>query len=88
MTRESPAVDEHRLQVLLGADDSAPTVVEQDEDAVEVEPRDFGLRVTYQSSAERLEAADFLVATRAQQETRLRTLHERTELARRRDRRP
>jgi hypothetical protein len=33
---------------------------------------DFGLRVDWQSEAVRMEAAEFLVATRSQQERRLR----------------
>jgi hypothetical protein len=36
------------------------------------EPDEFGLRTAWQSEAIRIEAAEFLVATRAQQEGRLR----------------
>jgi hypothetical protein len=59
-----------------------PTVSKQTDlrpDDVPREPRhshpdddDFGLRVDWQSEAVRLEAAEFLVATRAQHERRLR----------------
>ena len=38
----------------------------------EVGDPDFGLRVDWQSEAVRMEAAEFLVATRSQQERRLR----------------
>jgi len=38
----------------------------------EVGDPDFGLRVDWQSDAVRMEAAEFLVATRSQQERRLR----------------
>lgn len=37
---------------------------------------DFGLRVDWQSEAVQMEAAEFLVATRAQQERRLRIARE------------
>ena len=46
------------------------TMDEQDPDEQDVEA--FGLRVSHQSEAVRLEAAEFLVATRAQQEAKLR----------------
>ena len=46
------------------------TMDEHDPDAQDVEA--FGLRVSHQSEAVRLEAAEFLVATRAQQEAKLR----------------
>ena len=44
-------------------------------DEHEPDPQDveaYGLRVSHQSEAVRLEAAEFLVATRAQQEAKLR----------------
>jgi hypothetical protein len=44
-----------------------------DDVALDADPDDdFGLRVDWQSEAVRMEAAEFLVATRAQQERRLR----------------
>jgi len=43
---------------------------EHDPDDQDVEA--YGLRVSHQSEAVRLEAAEFLVATRAQQEAKLR----------------
>jgi hypothetical protein len=43
---------------------------EHDPDEQDVEA--YGLRVSHQSEAVRLEAAEFLVATRAQQEAKLR----------------
>jgi hypothetical protein len=49
-----------------------------DEDEQEVEA--FGLRVGWQSEAVKIEAAEFLVATRAQQEQRLRIAKELQEL--------
>jgi hypothetical protein len=49
-----------------------------DEDEQEVEA--FGLRVDWQSEAVKIEAAEFLVATRAQQEQRLRIAKELQEL--------
>jgi hypothetical protein len=50
-----------------------PGVRPGDGPAEHVDPdEDFGLRVDWQSEAVRLEAAEFLVATRAQQEGRLR----------------
>ena len=46
------------------------TMDEHDPDDQDVEA--YGLRVSHQSEAVRLEAAEFLVATRAQQEAKLR----------------
>lgn len=46
------------------------TMDEHEPDEQDVEA--YGLRVSQQSEAVRLEAAEFLVATRAQQEARLR----------------
>lgn len=40
------------------------------------EPEEYGVRVTWQSEAEKLEAAEFLVATRAAHEERLRVAHD------------
>ncbi len=76
--RPTGHIDDHRLQVLIGADDSAPTELEDDEDQPEEirGPDDYSVRVTWQSEEEKLEAAEFMLATRAQQEARLRTMHE------------
>ena len=46
------------------------TMDEHDPDEQDVEA--YGLRVSHQSEAVRLEAAEFLVATRSQQEAKLR----------------
>jgi hypothetical protein len=40
------------------------------------EPEEYGLRVTWQSEAVRIEAAEFLVATRIQQAARIRAAHD------------
>ena len=40
------------------------------------EPEQFGLRVHWQSDEEKIEAAEFLLATRAQQDSRLRAVHD------------
>lgn len=50
-------------------DDEAMPRADQD-------PEQFGLRVAWQSEEERLEAAEFLVATRAQHEARIRAKHD------------
>jgi len=40
------------------------------------EPEQYGLRVGWQSDEEKLEAAEFLLATRVQQDARLRAVHD------------
>ncbi|MGH8894921.1 MAG: hypothetical protein ACRDWY_16710 [Actinomycetes bacterium] len=40
------------------------------------DPDDYGVRVAWQSEAVRIEAAEFLVATRIQQDARLRAAHD------------
>ena len=40
------------------------------------EPEQYGLRVLWQSDEEKIEAAEFLLATRVQQDARLRALHD------------
>jgi hypothetical protein len=40
------------------------------------EPEDYGVRVTWQSEAVRIEAAEFLVATRTEHEKRIRATHD------------
>jgi hypothetical protein len=39
------------------------------------EPAEYGVRVVWQSEAEKIEAAEFLLATRAAQEARIRATH-------------
>ena len=59
---------------------SAPEVVQHDVPAAPadstdlpyVEPEEYGLRVNWQSEAVRIEAAEFLVATRVQESSRRR----------------
>ena len=58
MVRPEATMDEHEPDAQHQPDD-------QDVEA-------YGLRVSHQSEAVRLEAAEFLVATRAQQEAKLR----------------
>lgn len=70
-------VRKDRLEVQTG---SAPEVVQHDVPAAPadrtdlpyVEPEDYGLRVNWQSEAVRIEAAEFLVATRVQESSRRR----------------
>ena len=40
------------------------------------EPEEYGLRVNWQSDEEKIEAAEFLVATRVQQDARIRAAHD------------
>jgi hypothetical protein len=66
-----------RLEV---QESTAPEVVHHDEPATPadstdlpyVEPEEYGLRVNWQSEAVRIEAAEFLVATRVQEDSRRR----------------
>lgn len=80
--RSARPADERRLEVLLGSDDAVPTALEPaDETPTSAgEPEEYGVRVSWQSEAERIEAAEFLVATRAQQESRIRAEHDREAL--------
>jgi hypothetical protein len=49
---------------------------EQPEQAQEPEePEEYGLRVAWQSEAVKIEAAEFLIATRIQQDARIRDSH-------------
>lgn len=43
---------------------------------VEDEPEVYGLRVNWQSDEEKIEAAEFLLATRVQQDARIRAAHD------------
>ena len=98
MTRRATRVSRERLQVLLGDDAAAPTVLpseptgEQEPGAgakdlpvtaEEAAPDQYGVRVVWQSEAERLEAAEFLLATRIRRDESLRVVHDaRTHAAR------
>lgn len=64
--REAPLTVHH-------ADPDAPELSDGCEAA---EPEEYGVRVTWQSEAERIEAAEFLVATRTAHEKRLRAAHD------------
>ena len=71
---------DERLHELLSSHDSEPTVLDDLSDpmladAREHDPEAHSIRTTWQSEAERLEAAEFLMATRSQQEARLRAQH-------------
>lgn len=57
-----------------------PEASMNDHDPDEQDVEAYGLRVSHQSEAVRLEAAEFLVATRAQQEARLRIAKDLDEL--------
>lgn len=67
-------LDEHELQLLIGEDDSAPTSIDtvKDDPLVVMDSDQYGIRVGHQSERERLEAAEFLVATRIRQDIRIR----------------
>ena len=70
--------DDHGLEVIGHRHAAAPPV--DDEDTPYEEPDQFGLRISWQSEDERLEAAEFLLATRIQEDTRLRLNREIDEL--------
>lgn len=75
--RAVPDIDSHLLQVLVGADDPAPVPAADADDLPEYEdPETFGVRVAWQSEEEKIEAAEFLVATRVQQDARIRARHD------------
>jgi hypothetical protein len=75
--RMAARVRKDRLEVQKN---SAPEVVQHDApaspagstDLPYVEPEEYGLRVNWQSEAVRIEAAEFLVATRVQESSRRR----------------
>lgn len=50
------------------------------------DPEEFGVRVTWQSEAVKIEAAEFLIATRMQQDAKLRDSHVLADLRRRKRR--
>ena len=87
MTRRVSRNSADRLRVVLGDDAATPTVLTSEAELSEEtapatsgsDPADgetFGLRVVWQSEAELLEAAEFLLATRMQRDESLRVLHE------------
>ncbi len=45
-------------------------------EVVHDEPEEYGLRVNWQSDEEKIEAAEFLLATRVQQDTRIKAAHD------------
>lgn len=45
-------------------------------EVVNDEPEEYGLRVNWQSDEEKIEAAEFLVATRVQQDARIKAAHD------------
>lgn len=81
MTRR--VTSEERLKLLLGVDPATPTVVSGEDHEVEQVPSDtaadpdvYGVRVVWQSEAELLEAAEFLVATRVRSDASMRVLNQ------------
>lgn len=82
--RRSTAVrEDHGLEVIGHRQQPAlpPEIIETPYD----EPEHFGLRIVWQSEQERLEAAEFLVATRVQEDAKLRATRELEELRHRED---
>ena len=73
--------DDHGIEVIGHRHLAAPPV-DEDETPYE-EPDQFGLRISWQSEEERLEAAEFLLATRIQEDTRQRLNREIDELRQR-----
>lgn len=53
-----------------------PEAVELSDGCEAAEPEEYGVRVTWQSEAEKIEAAEFLVATRTAHEKRIRAAHD------------
>jgi hypothetical protein len=70
------AVQRHRSGIEMTRSTERPAEVRLEPDVQEAsgteEPEEFGLRVTWQSEDEQLEAAEFLVATRMQEQVRRR----------------
>ena len=69
--------DDHGLEVI--GHRQAPPPVDEAGTPYE-EPEQFGIRISWQSEDERLEAAEFLLATRIQEDTRVRLKREIDEL--------
>jgi hypothetical protein len=82
-SRATALRDDHGLEV-IGHRHAADLEVSHEELPYE-EPDQFGIRISWQSEAERLEAAEFLVATRIQEDTRRRTSREVDEMRHRAD---
>jgi hypothetical protein len=82
-SRATALRDDHGLEV-IGHRHAADLDVSHEELPYE-EPDQFGIRISWQSEAERLEAAEFLVATRIQEDTRRRTSREVDEMRHRAD---
>lgn len=79
--RHENALEDAPLRLLRGRDEEttedADVEATEVEDAGEVdEPEEYGLRVNWQSEAVKIEAAEFLVATRVQQDARIRAAHD------------
>ena len=53
-----------------------PEAVEMSDGCEAAEPEEYGVRVSWQSEAEKIEAAEFLVATRTAYEKRVRAVHD------------
>lgn len=70
-------IDRHDLE-LVSRPSRSPDDPEETE-AVE-EPEAYGLRINWQSEAVRIEAAEFLVATRIEHEARVRAAHQQDRL--------
>jgi len=83
-SRATALRDDHGLEV-IGHRHAADLDVSHEELPYE-EPDQFGIRISWQSEAERMEAAEFLVATRIQEDTRRRTSREVDEMRQRVDR--
>lgn len=73
MARHSARDEDQRLRV-VGDDDSADSA--DGSGAGEADAETYGLRVVWQSEAELLEAAEFLLATRTRRDESLRVLHD------------
>ena len=80
-SRATALRDDHGLEV-IGHRHAADLEVSHEELPYE-EPDQFGLRISWQSEDERLEAAEFLLATRIQEDTRQRLNREIDELRQR-----
>ena len=75
--------DDHGLEVI--GHRQQPALPPEQADVPYEEPDQYGLRISWQSEEERLEAAAFLLATRIQEDTRLRVSREFDELRHRED---
>jgi hypothetical protein len=79
--RRATAVrDDHGLEVIGHRHQPDLPPADAEAEAPYEEPDQYGLRITWQSEEERLEAAEFLLATRIQEDTRMRAKREFDEL--------